>query len=120
MLRRTIVGAALLVSPLLLTLSGPSAGQGFQARIPTIDELPEGPGRDKVFYACTACHGLDIIKAQRLSADRWDEVISVMIDAQGLLPPTPEERKVLVDYLAAAFPESTSPAGGYVNPFLPR
>ncbi len=113
-----LAGAALAAAPVLASL--PAVGQAFEARIPTIDELPEGAGREDVFYTCTACHGLDIIKAQRLSPARWDEVIAVMVTANGLPEPTPAERRVLVDYLAAAFPEGAAPAGGYTNPFLPR
>ena len=36
------------------------------------EDLPDGKGRDVTFYACTACHGVALIKAQGLTRDLWD------------------------------------------------
>ncbi len=113
-LRAILIGAAL-AAP--IAFSAPTIAQNYQPRIPTIDELPEGVGREEVFYTCTACHGLDVIKAQHKDEAGWDEIVDYMITVQGLFPPTPEDRARIVSYLAANFPPLPA-APGYTNPFL--
>lgn len=113
MLRCILIGAAI-AAPIVF--AGPVIAQQFQPRIPTIDELPEGVGREEVFYTCTACHGLDLIKAQHKDATGWNEIVDTMVNVQGLFPPTAEDRAKIVAYLAASFPPVTAPV--YTNPFL--
>lgn len=76
----------------------------------SLDDLPEAPERVLVFATCTACHGIKLVKAQGLSAERWDEIIQVMIDKNGLRLHDPEARGRIVAYLARFFPEHRPPA----------
>ena len=84
----------------------------------TPEALPEAPGREETFYACTACHGTAVIRRSRLSREGWDGLMDWMTEKQGMAPLEGEQRRVIVDYLARAFPPGTQrqPRGG--NPFL--
>ena len=83
----------------------------------TVDDLPAGKGRDTTFYACTACHGVALIKAQGLTRDLWDSSIDLMIERHRMPPPKPEERAEVLDYLAEQFPPRRKGRGAD-NPFL--
>ncbi len=108
------MGAAALAALMVATAAAQNPVPG---QLP-IEALPEGPGREVVFYTCSACHSLQLMVKQRLNADRWDQLITWMVTENRMPEPTPETRAVLVNYLATAFPEA---AGGpaYVNPFGP-
>jgi hypothetical protein len=71
--------------------------------------LPAGPGQEETYYACDACHSIRLVTQQRLSRERWDELLDWMVEKQGM-PPLPEEDRALVlGYLAEHF-----------NPDVPR
>ena len=61
--------------------------------------LPEGPGREDVFYVCQACHSLAIVKQQGLDRASWDEVLKWMVAEQEMEPLEAEPRKLVLDYL---------------------
>lgn len=61
--------------------------------------LPEGPGREEVFYVCQACHSLAIVKQQGLDRASWDEVLKWMVAEQEMEPLEAEPRKLVLDYL---------------------
>ena len=66
--------------------------------------LPQpGPGREQVLYACQACQSLARIKMQGLRRDVWDQVVVWMIAEEGMEPPEPEDRKLMLDYLSTHF-----------------
>ncbi|MCC2690576.1 MAG: cytochrome c2 [Rhizobiaceae bacterium] len=80
---------------ILGTAMVPALGQGHNDMI---EDLPEGPGREAVFYTCTACHGVRIITQQGLSAERWDAPRDCRLPGsplslapEGLHQPIPEE-----------------------------
>ena len=102
-----------LLAAVLLTVAAVPAGA--QTHSDTIEDLPEGPGRDAVFHLCTACHGVKIIKQQGLSAERWDATIDFMVERHGMAAPSDELRREIVGYLAANFPARPR---SYQNPFL--
>lgn len=105
--------------PLIAVLAAVSSAFGqnpVPGQVP-IEALPEGPGRTEVFYTCSACHSLQLVMQQRLSAARWDELISWMVTVNRMPEPAPEMRAILVGYLAAAYPEPADRV--YVNPFGP-
>jgi len=83
----------------------------------TVDDLPTGKGRDTTFYACTACHGVALIKAQGLTRDLWDSSIDLMIEKHRMPPPKPAERAEILDYLAEQFAPRRRGRGAD-NPFL--
>ena len=77
-------------------------------------DLPEGEGRDLAFFACSACHGTAIIKAQGMSRERWSQTIDDM-GVRGMAPLDATDREALLDYLEASFPPRRRAP---VNPFL--
>lgn len=80
---------------------------------PTV--FPDGENRDEVFYICTTCHGSALVRAQGHSRERWSGVLDFMVERHGMPEPSKEDRDMMLDYLAKAFP----PKGrGYSNPFL--
>lgn len=83
----------------------------------TVEDLPDGKGREVTFYACTACHGVALIKAQGLTRDLWDSSIDLMIEKHRMPPPKPEERAEVLNYLAEQFPPRRRGRNAD-NPFL--
>jgi hypothetical protein len=111
MMARSCFATAALI---LGTATVPALGQVHNDMI---EDLPEGPGRETVFYTCTACHGVRIITQQGLSAERWDVTIDFMVERHGMPAPTDGTRREIADYLAAHFPSRQK---GYTNPFLKK
>lgn len=62
--------------------------------------LPEGEGRETVYYACQACHSLTTVTNQRFSRRVWDEVLVWMVEDQGMAELPDEDYEVVLDYLA--------------------
>lgn len=65
--------------------------------------LPNGEGAEDTFYQCTACHSTDIIKQQRVTDHRWDEMWTWMVERQGMLEPDEETKQVILIYLKQKF-----------------
>ncbi|WP_052389746.1 hypothetical protein [Belnapia moabensis] len=84
----------------------------------TPEVLPEGHGREDTFYRCTACHSTAPIRRSRLSRDRWDELMDWMTERHGMPALEGDERRLIVDYLAGAFPPHERRRRGPANPFL--
>ncbi len=84
----------------------------------TPEALPEGNGREDTFYRCTACHSTAVIRRSRLSRERWDELMDWMTERHGMPPLEGEERRLIVGYLAGAFPPQEQRRRGPANPFL--
>lgn len=83
----------------------------------TVADLPDGKGRDTTFYACAACHGVAIIKAQGLTRDLWDASLDLMVSRHHMAPMKPEERVEVLDYLVEQFPPRRK-GRSTENPFL--
>jgi len=79
--------------------------------------LPEGEGRDEVFYGCTACHSSAVIRRSRLSHAQWDGLMDWMVERHGMAPLEGVDRRLVVNYLASHFGPAQAPARGR-NPFL--
>jgi len=62
--------------------------------------LVDGKGAEETYYACTGCHSDMLVAQQGLTRERWNELIDWMIDEQGMPELEPEERKLILDYLA--------------------
>ncbi len=43
------------------------------------DALPEGPGKAELSKACTLCHGVDQISAQRKTPEEWSGTVERMV-----------------------------------------
>jgi hypothetical protein len=61
--------------------------------------LPEGEGREEVFYNCGYCHSLRTVTNQNLQRWRWEQLMDWMVEEQGMPKLEPETRTVIVDYL---------------------
>ncbi|MCJ2079218.1 cytochrome c [Methylobacterium sp. E-016] len=62
--------------------------------------FPAGPGSDVIASNCTACHSADhTLNQPALSREEWHAVVDKMITAYKA-PITPEDARVIVDYLA--------------------
>jgi hypothetical protein len=72
-------------------------------------------GREQTFYACTPCHGFKIVAQQGQSRERWNDTLDWMTQRHAMPRPSDNDRKVLLDYLEAAFP-ARAPRG-WQNPF---
>jgi hypothetical protein len=83
----------------------------------TVEDLPEGKGREITFYTCTACHGVALIKAQGLTRDLWDSTFDLMLTKHRMPPVEPAERAEILDYLGEQFPPRRRGRGAD-NPFL--
>ena len=90
------LGAALLG---LAILAGPAA----LAQEDDIARLPEGPNRDLVARKCGPCHPLsNLTSTAGRNRARWNDKIDDMV-LFGLRI-TPEERALVLDYLATYLP----------------
>jgi hypothetical protein len=65
--------------------------------------LPEGEGREEVFYTCVACHSMATVMQQRLSRRWWELTIERMVDDMGMAEPDAAEREIILDYLEEHF-----------------
>jgi cytochrome c len=70
---------------------------------PRYGGLPEGEGREAVYFTCRACHALDQFTDRKLSREAWDELLAQMVAAKGMAAPEPWARTLMLDYLAAHF-----------------
>jgi hypothetical protein len=83
-----------------LALSG---GGSATAQEGDLGGLPQAPGQEEVFYLCNACHSIRLVTQQRLSRHRWDELLDWMVEKQGMAPLPPEDRALILDYLATYY-----------------
>lgn len=112
---RTLVAAILTIGLWLSSASG--IAQPVQ-EAETPDVLPAGEGQEETFYICTACHSSALVRAQGMARDAWDRLIDFMQERHNMAPLDAADRKLVVDYLAGAFPPRRQ--GGFRNPFLPQ
>lgn len=87
---------------------GPGAGAFalLASTVATAEEfggLPVGPGKEEVFYACNACHSLELVTQQRLSWATWDKLLASMVEEHGMAPFEPTERERVLAYLDQHF-----------------
>jgi hypothetical protein len=117
------LAAASLALAAVLVLNGAAPAQApqFVPRDENPEDFPPGPGRDDTFYACTACHGFKLIAQQGMNRRQWEDSLQLMVDKHGMPALPAKERKVVLDYLEATYPQrAPAAARGWQNPFLPR
>jgi hypothetical protein len=109
--------APLVLLFLMLLAIGPAAAQApaFTPRDEKPEDYPAAPGRDDTFYACTPCHGFKIVAQQGQSRRQWDDTLDWMTQKHAMPKPRDADRKIMLDYLEAAFP-ARAPRG-WQNPF---
>lgn len=101
---RRVATAATILAVVLLLGRGLMAPAG--AQWDPSDEwegLPEGEGREEVFYNCIACHSSAIVQQQRLDRRTWDEVLVWMVDDMGMPEMPEDEHELVLDYLVEHF-----------------
>jgi hypothetical protein len=110
---RTLCGLLFLIA----LAPGPAAAQtpGFTPRDESPEDYPAATGREQTFYACTPCHGFKVIAAQAQTRRQWDDTLDWMTQRHSMPKPSDNDRKIMLDYLEAAFP--ARPARGWQNPF---
>jgi hypothetical protein len=85
----------------------------------TVEDLPDGAGREVTFHTCTACHGVALIKAQGMTRELWSSSFDLMLERHRMPPVKAAEREEILDYLAEQFPPRRKRRGGSgENPFL--
>ncbi|GAB4526446.1 MAG: hypothetical protein Tsb0010_09810 [Parvularculaceae bacterium] len=65
--------------------------------------LPRDEGYALVDAYCTACHSLQIVMQQRYARAGWDRRLDWMVETQGMAAMPPEDRAIILDYLARHF-----------------
>lgn len=103
-----------------LLLAAPAIAQTptFTPREENPEDFVAGAGRDETFYACTACHNFKLVAAQGLSRAAWEDSINLMTQKHNMPPLEGNDRKMVLDYLEAAYPPRAPAArGGWQNPF---
>jgi len=117
---RSILGALVAVPLIALALPVPlTLAQVFNPRDESPQDFPQAPGRDQTFYTCTACHGFKLVAAQGQARPQWEDTLDFMTQRHSMPKLEGDDRKIVVDYLTAAFPPRTSPPGPQ-NPFLKK
>lgn len=86
----------------------------------TAEALPDFPGREDTFGYCIGCHSMRVVGRQGMSRVRWDDTLTWMTEKHNMPAPDADLRKVLLDYLASAFPPKPSAQGGWTSPFAPQ
>jgi hypothetical protein len=86
------------------------------------EDLPEGPGREETFYACTACHNFKLVAAQGMTRRQWDESLAWMTSRHNMADIQGADRALILDYLEKHYPPRarSGPGGGWKNPFAPQ
>ena len=79
---------------------GASSVIGQEEDEPDMALLPQGEGREEVFYLCSACHSIKTVVQQKLSRDMWDKTLDYMVAEQGMPELEVEERSQILNYLA--------------------
>jgi cytochrome c len=76
----------------------PAADEG-----PRYGGLPDGEGREAVYFTCRACHSLDQFTERAHSRAEWDELLTEMVATNGMAAPEPWARTLMLDYLEVNF-----------------
>lgn len=113
--------AAVLSTLLLAAVSSTASAQAPTTVEETPESLPDFAGREETFGYCVGCHSFQVVGQQGMDRGRWDETLSWMTEKHAMPAPDAETRKVLLDYLAQAYPtKAPAQAGGWVSPFAPK
>ena len=62
-------------------------------------DLKPGPGRDVVQQHCVSCHDASYVTTLRLTRAQWNQMVTEMVELQGMAEPSPGIRQIILDYL---------------------
>ncbi len=96
-----------------------ASAQQFAPRDESAADYPAGEGREQTFNTCTPCHGFRLVAQQGQSRRQWEDTIEFMMARHSMPKLDGNDRKIVLDYLEAAFPPRTAPRG-FQNPFQKR
>lgn len=68
--------------------------------------LPPGPGREAVYFSCTACHAIQQVTQQKMTRAEWDKQLDWMVKNNGMHPLNDWARGIVLNYLATHFAPS--------------
>ena len=91
---------SLLLTSILLVMLSPARAQN--------QALPDGPEKNTVQNACSACHALGMITNSGHNKAGWDTVVHMMVNVGAQVPA--DQFPQVVDYLAKNFPEKAAPS----------
>jgi hypothetical protein len=94
----TIVSAAVLISGAHRAVSAQQSASG---------EPPPGVGLELIQRSCVSCHDLYTIIQKRRTPAEWADTLGLMADRGAEV--TPDEMKVIEDYLAHNFAPRSTP-----------
>jgi hypothetical protein len=96
-------------------------GQAFTPSDEKPEDLPEGPGREETFYACTACHNFKLVSAQGMTRAQWNDSLTWMTTRHNMTDIQGADRELILNYLETHYaPRAPTRGGGWTNPFLSR
>ena len=73
----------------------------LQAQAPQTQRLPEGEGKDLTERACSACHEITLVTAERHSEQQWKALVDDMVRRGA--EASDSEKKVILAYLVKNF-----------------
>jgi hypothetical protein len=88
-----------------------AAGEITLAAYDPADEwqgLPEGDGREPVYFNCIACHSTAIIQQQGMTEGYWKITLERMVDEMGMPELAEDEYDLVLDYLVSNFGPNAS------------
>ena len=101
--------AASQASMLLLCAGGPLLAQQTAPAGP-----PPGPGLELIQRSCVSCHDLYTIIDKRKTPDEWATTVGTMADRGAVV--TPDEMKIIEDYLTQNFAVPSGPTSAASSP----
>lgn len=90
-------------TPLDLAATGDPGAQEVIAVEEDFGLMFVAEGVDVTYYSCTGCHSEMIVVQQGKSRENWDKLLDWMVDEQGMDELVPEDREIILDYLAAHY-----------------
>jgi hypothetical protein len=111
--------AAAIATAVTVAFIANAVAQNASTTQETPDSLPDFKGREETFGYCIGCHSFRVVGRQGMDRARWDATLHWMTEKHNMPAPDDETRKILLDYLAQAFPPAAQ-TGGWVSPFAPK
>jgi len=84
-----------------------SAVSTLSAEQSATTEIPPGPGLDLIQRSCVGCHDIYVVIQKRRTPAEWAKTLGLMADRGAEV--TPNEMKVIQDYLAHNFAPGSTP-----------
>lgn len=80
-----------------------AASASFPAENGEFGVLHPADGVEITYDVCTACHSEMIVAQQGQTREGWDELLTWMVEEQGMEPLSDSERTEILDYLSTHY-----------------